>query len=382
MDTLQDILELIDSDNHEELEKILDVDNSQVNTYHEMEVSGLRAKLTPLHRAVKKMSVPCVKVLIKYGADPSKKLITGDGKTLQITVTKLAEGEKDMAKKRNDEKTVAVYEEILESLNNINSKKAPSTPSSASSTASSTSEPKQTTVTSPIIDTSGVTSVDIHKIFLRANQNQIALRKLTSENEKLKEEIESLKKDIVMLQRLLAVKSPAPSRDKKPKKKESSAKDSPRKSTEEVEENHKESSKEKSEKSSSKKTSSSDKKEHKDATVSPRSKKTSDEKSPRDTSSTTTSKPSSSSSSKTKDKATTTSSDKPLDNPSDKHSDKSSSTTKDSSTPRSSTKKTDTPTKRAANSKRKERPKSMMISPGKSDDFDPPKSSSKSKKLD
>jgi len=65
---------LIQSGDHKQLEQVLKTNSSLVNHY-----SGNEKKdtMTPLHFAVMLYSIPCVKILCKYGADVHVKVKTG-----------------------------------------------------------------------------------------------------------------------------------------------------------------------------------------------------------------------------------------------------------------------------------------------------------------
>lgn len=123
-------------------------------------------------------SIDCIDVLILYNADPSLsiKLQEKDGeRSLDINALEYAIGEKKKAVGKDKD----LYQDIIDILK---AKMETVQPLSASDSNVGAPLPSQV--------------VDEHRLFQKIFQNDLAIKKLTHENEQLKKELQSLRHDI------------------------------------------------------------------------------------------------------------------------------------------------------------------------------------------
>jgi len=217
--------------------------------------------VSPLHFAVKVKAPRCVEVLLEFGADIKMKLRTPENKSLPYTALQLAEGERDVAIKNKRENDIAIYDDIIQlikdrqeglqqgsqekkkkkkkknekeiqqqqqqqeqlfpdqngtkdstlaSLNLATSasvgyldKLGPGNSGSGAGSDLGTSSNNLHSVSMPVIPPTPSSALDMHKITLKAAQNQTAIKKLEEKNEQLQREIEGLRQDIDLIKKLV-----------------------------------------------------------------------------------------------------------------------------------------------------------------------------------
>jgi hypothetical protein len=173
-------LDSIENDDPEELQRLLG-HFSQMNEYFEIEDSVL---MTPLLYAVKYKSPDCVDVLVTYGADITLSIKIQDEETdtersLNTNALQYATGERDKASSAQDK---VLYEDIIAILTEIQLKHGSFAHSNGEAAPGNSMTPSQL--------------ADVHRITQKTIQNQIAIKKLTEENEGLKREILILRQEI------------------------------------------------------------------------------------------------------------------------------------------------------------------------------------------
>jgi len=134
--------------------------------------------MTPLLYAIKMKSVDCVDVLVLQEADPSLsiKIQEKNGeKSLNTSALDYAVGEKKKAASQTDKE---IYEDIIQILKS----KFRFDPEANGGDPAGVLSPSQT--------------ADVHRVAQRTIQNQLAIKKLTEENEILKKELLHLKNEI------------------------------------------------------------------------------------------------------------------------------------------------------------------------------------------
>jgi len=178
--TLEEVLDSIENDDPEELQRLLgNFSREKISEYFEIEDSVL---MTPLLYAVKYRSPDCVDVLVTYGADHTLSLKIQDDETdtdrsLSTNALQYATGEKNKASSAEDK---VLYEDIIAILNECQVKHSFS----------------QNSGEAPANSMTPFQLADVHRITQKTIQNQIAVKKLTEENENLKKELNLLKQEI------------------------------------------------------------------------------------------------------------------------------------------------------------------------------------------
>jgi len=256
--SLHTIISLIERQDEVKLREALEEDNSEINQYHEMPVdSKLAVRVSPLHFAVKVKAPRCVEVLLEFGADVKMKLKTTENKSLPITALQLAEGERDVAIKNERDNDIAIYDDIVllikEHEKKKRKKKKPTQNDKHSPDPELDTEPFKngvepeipagskdfsaisnsmslgnfdklgksdgtaggdlvtsastgglsTSMPTFLVPPSPSSSLDMHKLTLKAAQNQLAIKKLEEKNEILQKEIEALRQDMELLKKLV-----------------------------------------------------------------------------------------------------------------------------------------------------------------------------------
>jgi len=196
-------------------------------------------RVSPLQFAVKVKAPKCVEVLLECGADIKMRLKTPENKSLPITALQLAEGERDVAIKNKRENDIETYDDIVrlikEHEKNKKKKKKKKTSDSQKDDGEQKAAGESTTIAdakpngSPysidtkslnqlgaggdhvtvastgsigggsmpmIVPPSPSSSLDMHKVTLRAAQNHLAIKKLEEKNDHLQKEVEQLKQDV------------------------------------------------------------------------------------------------------------------------------------------------------------------------------------------
>jgi len=228
--SLKKMISHIDDRDEVGLRRVLEDDNSEINQYYDMPVEKqLAVRMTPLQFAVKVKAPKCVEVLLDFGADIKMKLKTPENKSLPITALALAEGERDVAQKNDRVTDIAIYDVIVQLIKDHEVKKKKKKrvkkdsepklelhidelPGKHGKDSSSDKNEHQV----PIVDitttssgsvlavpTSPTSVVDMHKLTLKATQNQMAIKKLEERNELLQKEIDEIRRDMELMKKVV-----------------------------------------------------------------------------------------------------------------------------------------------------------------------------------